>query len=61
MDSEKPVNAPHMGVVSFRIPVRLLDRFDRLANKARRQRADYLRLAIEEVIRRGGLQSEVGK
>jgi predicted DNA-binding protein len=47
----EPENRP----ILTRVPDKTLTAFDALARKARRTRADYLRLIVEEVVRRNGL------
>jgi len=56
MPRKKPIKIS--SVISVRVPSRLLVRFDDLAWRSHRQRADYLRLVMEEVVKRGGLAIE---
>lgn len=58
MESDKVAETP----ISIRLPKTLLPKIDKLARKERRTRANYVRVILEEVVRRGGLAiQEPGK
>lgn len=46
-------------IVAFRLPKDLIERLDHLAGKAKRTRSNYLRVQVEELVKRGGLATGV--